>query len=297
MRTKRADCGVAEHVRLLRAVAWSAIGAGGVVAWLLLPHGFPLLHPRFVVSELAPLALLVAGVIGVIAAARNRGLGLAFFAPLLATGALTAWCLRPPPPSTHPLGVTSHDGGEREVDCGKLRLHVDPTLRFPGRTGPTLTEPVYSHLNTFARIEVYRAKRLRVRFGAEPIDMPGEKHRFATWDGERLTAYEAGRAEKGPFRVLSSTLLDRGEPLVLELLDGEVPQCRVMLDDFTAQASTELSPTAGWGLPQNSIELLVSEEAPVQWIVVSLAATSVGIGIDPVGHAAGTYRNRIRIAQ
>lgn len=81
----------------------------------------------------------------------------------------------------------------------------------------------------------------------------------------------------------------------LTLLDGDEVQCRVTLLDFTSQASTELSPTAGFGIAQNAIELLASEQAPAQTILFSLAATSVGRGWDTVGHAPGNYRNRMRV--
>lgn len=252
-------------------------------------------------------------------------------------GAATSWALRAPDPSTSPVGALPV-GGEPtqkiETDCGRLRLRIDPTLTFEdasrsrfcspfnsddARTalgpamvisrrdgdallidaGRTLKEPVYSHLNRFTLIEVWRAKKLSVRLAPESpsIDVLPSDHplRFITWDGENLRAYEARDAEKGPFRALAEHSLRRGSPLSVELLDGGEPQCRVTLLDFTAQASTELSPTAGYGLPQNAIELLASDDAPVQWLVFSLAATSVGRGFDTVGHAAGDYRNRIVI--
>ena len=375
----------------MAATLWSAVAGVGALAWMWLPPGFPVLHPRFVVNVLAPASLVLLGVVGLACTASNRPAwearvgaaalalsfavagtvlfgrsgalaaciaaptGLAFLvaaresmtrhphrsiaAALLAAalGAGAAWGLRAPEPSTMPLGAGPDPGQpaqDIEVDCGRLALRIDATLRIDqpsrsrfwsafatddarGSVGAatlvsrpdgfeaqrTLSEPVYAHLASFTRIDVYRAKSLSIRFarGSRPIDVlpsdypEGRPLRFAAWIGEALIAYQATSAEKGPFHALATTPLRRGDPLVLELLDGNEPQCRVTLLDFTAQASTELSPTAGFGLPQNAIELLASEHAPVQSIVFSLAATSVGRGWDTVGHAAGTYRNRLRV--
>ena len=358
-------------------------------------HGFPLTHPRFVSTTVAPVTLVLAGLAGLLYAAVRRdavvsrvavgalilsgcATGLALFgtavlfpvvvfapaaaaflvsardgfprnraaslgAALLATviGASAAWGLRAPDPSTQPRGSGPEGGGPAgavEVLCGTLRLNVDPRLHFTQASrsrfwsawspddardslGPatmvtstdagvtlidstrTLSEPVFAHLDAFARIEVWRARQLRVRIaeGTAPVEVvpsdypSGRPLHFLAWDGELLRAYEASSAEKGPFRELVRTPLRRGDPLVLELLDGDVSQCRVTLLDFTAQASTELSPTAGYGLPQNAIELHTSDQAPAYWLHFSLAATSIGRGFDVVGHAPGTYRNRIRV--
>ena len=72
---------------------------------------------------------------------------------------------------------------------------------------------------------------------------------------------------------------------------------RIVLADWSAQADTTLSPTAGWGVPVNAIEFSLSADAPSSpaSIFVTLAATSVGRGWDCVGHRPGTYRNRIRL--
>jgi len=375
--------------RLLHIALWSAVCAAAVVAWRWQARGFPVLHPRFVVNEVAPAALLVAGVAalvrrdrreshaavaalalsfgaaalvlfgraGAVAAATAIATGLPFAVAarpasklklvtallFAAVGAGAAWGLRAPDPSTKPLGTAPETdeavaGEVEDVPCGRLLLSVDPLLQFEqassgrfwspfepddvrGAIAPatlqvevesggmlidsarTLTAPVFAHLDRYAMIRVWRAKRLRVRIAPGtpavdvlPSDYPsGRPARFLAWSGEQLTAWEATSAEKGPFHALAQAPLRRGEPVTLELLDGDEPQCRVSLLDFTAQASTELSPTAGWGIPQNAIELLASDTAPVQWILVTLASTSVGRGFDTVGHAQGTYRNRMRI--
>jgi hypothetical protein len=67
--------------------------------------------------------------------------------------------------------------------------------------------------------------------------------------------------------------------------------------DWSAQASAQLCPTAGWGVPENAIEFSLNGDeltSPAS-LFVTLAAASVGRGWDCVGHAAGTYRNRIEI--
>jgi len=85
--------------------------------------------------------------------------------------------------------------------------------------------------------------------------------------------------------------------MTVTLFDEETPKFRLTFDDFTAQASTELSPTAGWGVTQNALQFALSGDAPgaMASVFLTLASTSVGRGFDSVGHAPGVYRNRIRV--
>jgi hypothetical protein len=85
--------------------------------------------------------------------------------------------------------------------------------------------------------------------------------------------------------------------LGITLFDGDRPAARIALLDWSAQLGTQLSPTAGWGLPVNAIEFVREGDAPGSLAVfyVTLAGTSVGRGWDSVGHREGLYRNRIRI--
>ena len=252
-------------------------------------HGFPLTHPRFVSTAVAPATLVLAGLVGLLCAALKRdavvsrvavgalllsgcATGLALFgrtvifpvvvfaptaaaflvsardgfrrsraaslgAALVATviGATAAWGLRAPDPSTKPRGSAPEGGspaGPVEVLCGTLRLNVDPRLHFTQAsrsrfwsawspddardsvgaatmvTGAdagvtfidstrTLSEAVFAHLDAFARIEVWRAKQLRVRIadGTAPIDVvpsdypSGRPLHFLAWDGDVLRAY------------------------------------------------------------------------------------------------------------
>ena len=97
--------------------------------------------------------------------------------------------------------------------------------------------------------------------------------------------------------ALAGGRLGRAEPLAITLHDGDAAVARITLEDWSAQAGTTLSPTAGWGAPVNAIEFSRDGDAPGSRaaIYVTLAGTSVGRGWDCVGHAAGTYRNRMRI--
>jgi hypothetical protein len=170
-----------------------------------------------------------------------------------------------------------------------------------------LDEPVYSHLNSFAEVDIEGHGEVSLTFspcGPEAIMVPmgdypvGRPIRFAYLGADGIfRVVEASSAEKGPFTVLAEGPLGRDEPLVIGIrVDGR-RAARLTFLDFARQASTELSPTAGWGVPQNAIEMRRMGESslsPVRlWL--TLAGTSVGRGFDSVGHAAGTYRNRVRI--
>ena len=108
---------------------------------------------------------------------------------------------------------------------------------------------------------------------------------------------EASSGEKGPFRILAEGRLEPSSHLKITFCDDNRAIADLNLLDWSAQASTQLSPTAGWGVPENAIEFSLSgnEPASTASIFITLAGTSVGRGWDSVGHAAGTYRNRIAI--
>lgn len=158
----------------------------------------------------------------------------------------------------------------------------------------TLDVPIYSHLNSFTTIEVPLDATIAFgpiaeRFPIEPADYPsGRPIRLAYLAGDQLHVARARDAEKGPFEELGRGSLRRGEPLVIELRTAD-HDCRLTFDDWSAQVSDEPSPTAGWGVPQNSIQFFSNI------VVIALAETGPGRGFDAVGHAAGTYRNRVRV--
>jgi hypothetical protein len=166
-----------------------------------------------------------------------------------------------------------------------------------------LDSPVYSHLNAFTTIEVPFDATLSfsptasTRFPIEPADYPsGRPARLAYLDAAlAFHVVRADDAEKGPFSELAEGQLGRGEPLILELRprNDSDSGCRLIFKDWSSQVSTEPSPTAGWGVPQNSIQFFSRGGPGV--VVLTLAETGPGRGFDTVGHAAGTYRNRLRV--
>jgi hypothetical protein len=166
-----------------------------------------------------------------------------------------------------------------------------------------LEAPFYSHLNAFATLRLRGAKHPALLFSptpARPIDVlfaeypRGAPQRQAWLEPTgtfRVT--QASDADKGPFRTLAEGPLARDAPLSITLLDAQTPLCRVTLEDWPRQLSVDLSPTAGWGAPVNAVEFsLVQGDVMV---ILTLAGTSVGRGIDSIGHTAGVYRNRLRV--
>jgi hypothetical protein len=170
-----------------------------------------------------------------------------------------------------------------------------------------LEQPIHSHLNSYCDFEVRGHRRLFLSFSPCPgakievrkFDYPiGRPSRFAYVDRDRnFRVVEASSGEKGPFRTLAEGRLEAADPLVIMLHDEDRAVARMTLHDWSAQAGTELSPTAGWGVPVNAIEFSlngVDPSSPAS-IFVTLAGTSVGRGWNCVTHPAGTYRNRIAV--
>jgi hypothetical protein len=174
-----------------------------------------------------------------------------------------------------------------------------------------LHDSVYSHLNSFLELELTGHTRLALRFSPCPgalidvlhADYPaGAPARFAYADAAgAFHVVEATDAEKGPYRTLARGSLPRGTPVVLTFLETAPGTERELLDvtlhDWSAQLSTALSPTAGYGVAENAIEFRLSapERSASAHVFVTLAGTGVGRGWDSVGHAAGAYRNRITL--
>jgi hypothetical protein len=166
---------------------------------------------------------------------------------------------------------------------------------------------VYSHLNSFCDFEVRGHRKLALEFSPCPgipieVRRPnypvGRPARFAFVEADRtFRVVEASSGEKGPFHSLARGRLAPQATLTITLLDQGRAIARISLDDWSSQAGTALSPTAGWGVPENAIEFSLSDDSPSSpvSIFVTLAGTSVGRGWDCVGHNPGTYRNRIRL--
>jgi hypothetical protein len=168
-----------------------------------------------------------------------------------------------------------------------------------------LSAPVYSHLNTWTTIHVAFETSLAfgptgaMRFSVQPADYPSGRPMQLAYLAEDLSfrVVRARDAEKGPFSELAKGHLGRDEALTLEIRprDEKDKGCRLVFKDWSAQVSTDESPTAGWGVPQNSVQFFSRDGESL--IFLALAETGPGRGFDSVGHAAGTYRNRVRVEQ
>lgn len=211
--------------------------------------------------------------------------------------------LQPPGRGTMRAWYADDDTSMLAVDAAAPeQIEIDAQSRLP--------QPVYSHLNSYCDITIGGHRKLRMSFSpcdetkidVKYADYPfGAPMRFAYFDAgaNRLRIVEASDAEKGPFHELASGPLSRGEPLTITLYDEDTRLCAITLHDWSAQASDEISPTAGWGVPANSISFSLnqrSDGSPAS-IFISLADTGVGRGYDTVGHPAGTYRNRMTIIE
>ena len=164
----------------------------------------------------------------------------------------------------------------------------------------------YSHLNTFTELEFHATHTVSVSFSPCPdkrIRAPqtgypvGQPARFACLGADGVfRVVEASSAEKGPFSVLALGDCARDHVLELTLFAGTEPAFKLRFHDFLAQCSTELSPTAGWGTPQNSIGFSQGyDPGEPAFIYFSLSSTSEGRGFDSVGHRRGIYRNRVQV--
>ena len=168
-----------------------------------------------------------------------------------------------------------------------------------------IPDEVYSHLNEFSVIQIRGHHRLFVAFSPMPdqrieitySEYPtGKPSRFAYLDPDGdLHVVESSTGEKGPFTELARGHLAPGAPLGFTLYDEDRRIATLDFADFASQASTQLSPTGGWGVPENAIELSLAADRPDAdaMIFMTLAGTSVGRGFDSVGHSPGLYRNRI----
>jgi hypothetical protein len=205
------------------------------------------------------------------------------------------------------IDLKTVDGGVlasyRSNDFSLLKITADNSgshLRLEAQS--RLTQPVWSHLNTFTELQFRADGKPSISFSPCPeklievvdFDYPfGSPARFAYLDGSDVfRVVEARSAEKGPFRELASGPLPAGSPLVLTFHSNDVPSYRVTFQDWSAQAGRQLSPTAGWNVPVNAIEFVKDYDSAAH-VFITLASTSIGRGYDSVGHAAGTYRNRM----
>lgn len=189
------------------------------------------------------------------------------------------------------------DDGESTLVATKdpKGLDIEAVSRLP--------RPVHSHLNAFSTIYVPFEATVafgptgQERFAVEPDDYPaGRPLRFAYLGADiAFHVVRASEAANGPYTELAKGRLGRDEPLTIEIRhrDGSAGICTLTFADWTSQVSTEPSPSAGWGVPQNSIQLHARGKEAL--IVLTLAETGVGRGWQSVGHAEGVYKNRVRV--
>ena len=177
-----------------------------------------------------------------------------------------------------------HPGdGSVTVQAGALRVSIQPVLRFLSRSPDgcwtiLASPPLRDGPDLLVRSVHHEADRLALHYRA---------------DYQAILRVDPG-PEGGPIRLEATARLPHP---IFSQLDQGVARARVVFDDWSAQAGTAPSPAAGWGVPVNAIEFSLAGDRPGSpaGIYITLAGTSVGRGWDSVGHAAGTYRNRIRI--
>ena len=195
--------------------------------------------------------------------------------------------------------ITYSDGSTVQLHNIQTADEIQLTAHVP------LKSDTYSHLNSFCSFDISGHKHLALVFSpcpratieVLPADYPtGRAARFAYFDGSQFVIVEAQSGEKGPFQTLARGPMQRSDPLTITINDDGVAVASIVLDDWARQASTALSPTAGWGVPVNAIEFQRGEQTTSSATIwISLAGTSIGRGWESVGHRTGTYRNRIRV--
>ena len=200
-----------------------------------------------------------------------------------------------------------HDGARwrlfyKDEDASVLEISAhDGAVLLDARS--RLSQPIYSHANSFAELTIQGHHKLSLSFSPLPrqrLEIPtvAAAARFAYVDAAGMFhVAQAGERQHGPFTEIAAAPLSRSEPLAITLYDNDKPVFIVELPDWAAQASTALSANAGGGIPVNAIGMVRGGEldsAPVL-ITLTLADSSIGRGTRTVGHAAGVYRNRVTI--
>lgn len=188
------------------------------------------------------------------------------------------------------------DEGESALDVGARDGGVDLDVRC------RLPHALFTHTNSWAELSLQGHKKLTLAFSPLPqqrveVAPATAAERFAYVDAAgQFHLAQARERQRGPFSEIAAAPIGK-QPLTITIFDDGKPIFTVSLEDFATQASTQLSPTAGWGVPVNAIEFMRggdAESAPAL-ITFTLAATNIGRGTASVGHAAGIYRNRISV--
>jgi hypothetical protein len=193
------------------------------------------------------------------------------------------------------LAYKDEDASTLEVTARDGVVQLDALSRLP--------RPVFSHASSWCELTVQGHKKLTVSFSPAPqqrieVATASEPPRFAYLDESgTFHVVQAEARQHGPYRDIATGKLGRDQPLTLTLFDSDKPVFTVALADWAQQLSTALSPTAGSGIPVNSIDLQRggdSDGSPVL-ITLSLAGTTIGRGTQTVGQASGVYHDRVTV--
>ena len=151
------------------------------------------------------------------------------------------------------LSYKDEDASVLEVSAHDGAVQLDTRSRLP--------RPVFSHANSFAELTRPGAPQAvgLVLAGAEkriepaPVTAPA---RFAYVDAHRtFHVHAGGRAPARAVHRARRRRLSGRTRWCSRIYDGDKAAFSVTLEDWAGQASTQLSPTAGHGIPVNAIEL------------------------------------------
>jgi hypothetical protein len=194
-------------------------------------------------------------------------------------------------PAAQPIPSVSHE----RIQGGALVVE----------TRSTVHTPVFAHLSTYSNLQITGLADLSVVFSPcpatpftiEPSDYPWGRPQTVAYvtDERRFVVARARTAEKGPFTTLCEGRLEVDDTLSLTFYDAdERPVLGASWLDYSSQISTELSPSAGYGLPQNALTFSAEGfDGGIVFVHLTLASTGVGIGWDSVGLSSGGYTNRV----
>jgi hypothetical protein len=141
-----------------------------------------------------------------------------------------------------------------------------------------------------------KGAKLRVDLGGSlqltpPVGRPGTTHlpaELLVTDGEVVRALRSRRRDTGPYEPVDVGRFDGWMSI-----EGLRDRFLLVMPDWTRQASTAPSRTAGHGLPENA--LVYWSEAGALNVAMDVAGTRVGPGRLSAELPAGIYRHRLRL--
>jgi hypothetical protein len=187
---------------------------------------------------------------------------------------------------------------QRQLEDRSAEIQITTIIR--------LTRQIDTHQSIYCGLEWLGKEPITLSIGPEQpynlvptaSDYPfGAPATFMTVTNDRVVLLKTSSAEKGPFKTLAS--FPKENP-VFRIMAANRPVCQFVLEGFVEQASQELSPTAGWGIPVNDIFLEAAQFTADQpsgvWFGFTLAATGLGRGFHAVGTAPGIYVSKLRVS-